>query len=205
MYVILFNVTENLIKVSDEKLYSVLKETQHVLNAYSLARVYVSYSVILDSLHKEWREKILRSPMYEDALFLEELSYRARLYVVTNLDKMLVKQILVRNNLDVFIQDVISADDVKRYKPSKEFFEYVGKRVNSPLPSIMLVSSNPYDILVAKSLNMKAHWLNRKGEAFMFPSNLQPDSVIKTVKSIAESTAQHKVDSSMGDSALRCT
>jgi hypothetical protein len=39
----------------------------------------------------------------------------------------------------------------------------------------------------------------------MFPSNLQPDSVIKAVKSIAESTAQHKVDSSMGDSALRCT
>ncbi|BCU70916.1 HAD family hydrolase [Stygiolobus caldivivus] len=204
MYVILFNVIDSLIK-PEEKFASVVREIQCVINGYSLSRVYVSYSSILDTAYKEWRDKLIKSPLYEDSLFLEELSYRARIYIVTNLDKMSVKQLLVRNNLDVFVQDVISSEDVKRYKPSREFFEYVSKKVNSPIPSIMLISSNPYDVLVAKSLNMKAHWLNRKGEVFIFPSNLQPDSVIKSIKSIAESTAQHKVDSSMGDSALRCS
>jgi hypothetical protein len=40
---------------------------------------------------------------------------------------MLIKQYLVKYNLDVFVQDVISCNDLRRYKPSKEFFEQASK------------------------------------------------------------------------------
>jgi len=54
-------------------------------------------------------------------------------------------------------------------------------------------------------LGMKTYWLNRRGEKYPFPSNLQPDNIVSSIKRIAEMTGEHKVDSSMGDSALRCS
>ena len=42
---------------------------------------------------------------------------------------MLIKQYLVKYNLDVFVHDVISCNDLRRYKPSKEFFEQASKKL----------------------------------------------------------------------------
>jgi len=55
---------------------------------------------------------------------------------------MLIKQYLVKYNLDVFVQDVISYNDLRRYKPSKEFFEQASKIANNVLQAIMLIPSN---------------------------------------------------------------
>ncbi|MBP1358094.1 MAG: HAD hydrolase-like protein [Sulfolobus sp.] len=198
MYVFAFNFLGTLSKVPDLKVYM---ESQCVLNTYTLSRVYVPFSSLLQAKGL----KLDRLEMWNDALLLEELSYRARIYVITNLEKNVVAQFLARNNIDVFIQDVISAEEVKRYKPSQEFFELLVRRANTVKGAITVVSSNPHDVLMAKSLGFKAYWLNRYSLEFPFPVNLQPDNVIKSLSTIVESTAQHKVDSSMGDSALRCT
>lgn len=142
---------------------------------------------------------------WEDSLFLEELSYRARIYVVTNFPELFVREFLVRNNLDAFIQGVISSERVGVLKPSREFFERASKLANAVPKAVTLVSSNPADVIVAKQFGMKAYWLNRSGSAYPFPQGLAPDRVISTLRSVAEMTAGHKVDSTMGDSALRCT
>jgi len=198
MYVFAFNFLGTLAKLPDVKAYL---DLNCVINTYTLAKVYVPFSSLLQAKGI----KLDKLEFFEDSLLLEELNYRARIYVVTNLEKKIVEQFLVKNNLDVFVQDVISAEDIKRYKPSQEFFEYLAKRANTVKGAITLISSSPQDIIVAKSLGLKTYWLNRYSMEYPFPANLQPDNIIKTITTLAESTAQHKVDSSMGDSALRCT
>ena len=204
MYVMFFNFIDTIVKADDE-LLKWYKEFNCLLTSYTLARVYVPSNLIIEPIVKGFKEKILKLQPWEDAYYMEELSYRARIFIVTNLDKMLIKQYLVKYNLDVFVQDVISYNDLRRYKPSKEFFEQASKIANNVLQAIMLISSNPSDILVGKSLGMKTYWLNRRGEKYPFPSNLQPDNIVSSIKRIAEMTGEHKVDSSMGDSALRCS
>ncbi|BFH72266.1 HAD family hydrolase [Sulfurisphaera javensis] len=199
MYIFAFNFLNTIAKVKEDIIKQIY-DLQCVLNTYTLARVYIPFTALLQSKGIK-----LDLELFQDALMLEELSYRARIFIITNLEKMFVKQFLIKHNIDVFIQDVISAEEIKRYKPSTEFFEYVTKRTNTVKGAITVVSSNPQDIIVAKSLGFKAYWLNRSSIQFPFPVNLQPDNVIKTITYLAESTARHKVDSTMGDSALRCS
>lgn len=200
MYVFAFNFINTLAKV-DESTLSKINELQCILNTYSLAKVYVPFSSLLQAKGI----RIEKLEMFQDALLLEELSYRSRIFVISNFDKRTVKEFLLKNNIDVFVQDVISSEDIKKYKPSAEFFEYLAKKANTVKGGITIVSSNPQDIIVAKSLGFKTYWLNRSSMQYIFPVNLQPDNVIKSITSLAERTAQHKVDSTMGDSALRCT
>ncbi|MBB5253779.1 HAD family hydrolase [Sulfurisphaera ohwakuensis] len=200
MYVFAFNFLNTIAKVPDNTIKDI-NELQCVITTYTLAKVYVPYSVLLQAKGV----KLDKLEIYHDSLLLEEISYRARIFIITNLEKKFVKEFLLRNNIDVFVQDVISAEEIKRYKPSPEFFDYLAKRTNSVKGAITIISSNPHDIIVAKSMGFKAYWLNRSNLQYPFPANLQPDNILKSITSLAESTAQHKVDSSMGDSALRCT
>ena len=189
MYVFAFNFLGTIAKLSDFKSYL---DLGCVINTYNLAKVYVPFSSLLQTKGIN----LNKLELFDDSLLLEELSYRARIYIVTNLEKMIVKQFLMKNNIDIYIQDIISAEDIKRYKPSQEFFEYLAKRANTVKGAINLVSSNPQDIIVAKSLGLKTYWLNRYSVEYLFPANLQPDNIIKTITSVVESTAQHKVESS---------
>lgn len=190
MYVFVFNFLGTLAKIPDFKSYL---DLSCVTNTYTLAKVYVPFSSLLQAKGIN----LDKLEFFEDSLLLEELSYRARIYVVTNLEKGIVKQFLIKNNINIFVQDVISAEDIKRYKPSQEFFEYLAKRTNTVKGAINLVSSNPQDIIVAKALGLKTYWLNRYSVEYLFPANLQPDNIVKTITAIAESTAQHKVESKM--------
>ncbi|BFI76657.1 HAD family hydrolase [Sulfurisphaera ohwakuensis] len=200
MYVFAFNFLNTIAKIPDNVMKDI-NELQCVITTYTLAKVYVPYSVLLQAKGI----KLDKLEIYQDSLLLEEISYRARIFIITNLERKIVKEFLLRNNIDVFVQDVISAEEIKRYKPSPEFFDYLAKRTNSVKGAITIISSNPQDIIVAKSMGFKAYWMNRGNLQYPFPANLQPDNILKSITSLAESTAQHKVDSSMGDSALRCT
>ncbi|BBL46836.1 MULTISPECIES: HAD family hydrolase [Metallosphaera] len=138
---------------------------------------------------------------YQDALFLEELNYRVRIFLVTNLPKLEIKSLLMRHNLDVFVQDVISPEDVNRYLPSQEIFSHATRRANTVLGVMNFVTPRVGFAIKARSLGLKVTLLRNK---VTLPQDLgigfKPDLV-----ALAESVAQHKVDSTMGDSALRCT
>lgn len=183
-----------------EKLRAKLDEVNCVTLAYSASKVVVPFRALLQGLELE---RIREA--HEDSAFLEELNYRARIFIVTNFPELFVKEFLIRNNLDAFVQGVISSERIGALKPSREFFERAVKLANANPKAITLVSSSPADIMVAKQLGMKAFWINRGNKTFPFPQGLQPDQVITTLKKVAEVTAGHKVDATMGDSALRCT
>jgi FMN phosphatase YigB (HAD superfamily) len=204
MMVVFVNFADSLVRLDDET-KRLIDNVNCVVSSYVTSGVHLPYETILESVQKGVTERIAKMPPWDDAFLVEELSYRARIFVVSNFSQKVVKDFLIRNNLDAFVDGVISSGDVMRLKPSREFFEMASKKANVPSQAITLVSSNPFDVLMAKSLRMRAFWLNRRGSTFPFPAGLQPDSIVSNLRVVAEIAAEKKVDSRIGDSALRCT
>jgi len=74
---------------------------------------------------------------------------------------------------------VISADAVNLYKPSPKVYQLAEKRMRLWKSEILLVSSNAFDVVGAKSFGFKVCWLNRTG-ASLDPLGLKPDLVVSS-------------------------
>ncbi|AKA72993.1 HAD family hydrolase [Saccharolobus solfataricus] len=137
---------------------------------------------------------------FPDSQYLEELNYRARIYVITNLPKIEAKLLLVRYNLDAFIQDVISPEDINRYFPSKEVLVLISRKTNSPLGSITFITPHIDYAILTSNLGMRTILIRN---SISLPRDIRVE-IRKSLVELAEITAQHKIDSEAGDSALRC-
>lgn len=72
---------------------------------------------------------------------------------------------------DVFEQ-IVSVDEVKAFKPARVTYELVAKRVGldpanaEDMSRLWLISSNPFDIVGARSAGMQAAWVDRPGKGW---------------------------------------
>ena len=72
---------------------------------------------------------------------------------------------------DIF-DDIVSVDDVRKYKPAPEAYhhlaEKVGKDVHSKdeMAEVFLVSGNPFDVVGGRSVGMNALWVDRAGNGW---------------------------------------
>ncbi|MBW9140104.1 MAG: HAD family hydrolase [Candidatus Aramenus sp.] len=123
----------------------------------------------------------------EDAYFLEELSYRGRIFLVTNVKKSTAMRVLARLNLDSFITRVVSAEEVKSFTTSPKFFDYFYKVTNARRGTYF-VTSNKLSLESARKAGLTVVY--------------QEGNVLRK---LVEATSKKYVESKMGDSALRCT
>lgn len=68
--------------------------------------------------------------------------------------------------LGAYFEDIVSVDEVRAYKPSPRVYRHLAERLGRPLGEVRLVSSNPFDIVGARSAGMQSVWVNRSGEPF---------------------------------------
>ncbi|QXJ31153.1 HAD family hydrolase [Saccharolobus shibatae] len=137
---------------------------------------------------------------YPDSQYLEELNYRARIYVVTNLPKIDAKSLLLRHNIDTFVQDVITPEDTNKYFPSKEVLMFISRKANSPLGSITFITPHIDYAIIISNMGVRAILIRN---SISLPKDIKVE-IRKNLIELVEITAQHKVESGMGDSALRC-
>ncbi|TRM73335.1 HAD family hydrolase [Sulfolobus sp. A20-N-F8] len=130
---------------------------------------------------------------YDDIYYLEELSYRGRIYIATNLPKKTAYDILNKFNIDAFISNVISAEEPKAFTNNPNYFNYLLKITN--LKTGYFITANDLSISVAKSFGLKTIFLDRDGKK----------SSVNSLKKLVEITSKSYVDSKIGDSALRCS
>jgi len=66
---------------------------------------------------------------------------------------------------------VVSVQEMRRFKPDplvyKFLAEQVGKKVPDEMGEIWLVSSNPFDVVGARAVGMKAAWVDREGKGWL--------------------------------------
>jgi 2-haloacid dehalogenase len=78
---------------------------------------------------------------------------------------------------DLF-DDVVSVDDIRRYKPAPEAYHHLAEKVGKDIHSreqmaeVFLVSGNPFDVVGGRSVGMNALWVDRAGNGWQ--DNMMP-------------------------------
>jgi 2-haloacid dehalogenase len=74
--------------------------------------------------------------------------------------------VLASSGLTECFGQVVSVDDVRAFKPSPRVYQHLLNRVGQPAERVMLVSSNPFDVIGAMAVGLQAAWVNRTGAPF---------------------------------------
>ncbi len=95
------------------------------------------------------------------------------------------RTLLQRAGVLSYLDDVVSVDDVKTFKPDPEVYRYLARRLQRPVDEVWLISSNPFDVIGAKAAGLKAAWVRRKPEAVFDPWGIEPDMVVPDIEELA--------------------
>jgi 2-haloacid dehalogenase len=69
---------------------------------------------------------------------------------------------------------IISAEEVRKYKPSPEPYLLISKKLDLQISQMVLVSSNLWDIAGAKSVGLQTCWINREDKKANEEINVKP-------------------------------
>lgn len=75
--------------------------------------------------------------------------------------------------IDHFDQ-IISADEVKRFKPARESYAFAARRLRARGPTIRLISAHAWDIASASGVRWKTAFVKRPGTV-LNPTGTKPD------------------------------
>ncbi|KRT65550.1 MAG: haloacid dehalogenase, type II, 2-haloacid dehalogenase [Candidatus Dadabacteria bacterium CSP1-2] len=131
------------------------------------------------------RKKLIETYLYlkpfvevEDAL--EHLKNH-ELAVLSNGSPMMLNTLLENNGLKHYFRHILSADEVRTYKPSPKVYALVPKYLGIPKEEIFFVSSNSFDVVGAKAFGFKVCWINRSGTQ-LDELGMKPDVIAKTLE-----------------------
>ena len=115
---------------------------------------------------------------------LKELSDK-KLVVFSNGSVNMIDPLVEQSSINDYIDEVISADEIKQYKPTPAAYNHALERLDVKREEILFMSSNPWDITGAKSFGFNTAWINRK-ELVAEELDIQPDSVYSDLSGIRE-------------------
>lgn len=97
-----------------------------------------------------------------------------RMYAFSNGHPDDVESLLLHANIrDQFI-DVISVHEVQSFKPAPAVYEHFLQRTEAQHTEAWLISSNPFDVIGAIAVGMRAAWVKRSPEALFDPWGIRP-------------------------------
>lgn len=128
-------------------------------------------------------------PAHEDVRpALERLrSAGVRVITVSNGAAESVHKLLARSDLSELVELVVSIDEVKRWKPSREVYLHACRKSGTLPANTVLVAAHAWDVHGAKQAGLRAAWVMRMDKAFhsaMSPPDFRADSLTRVVQSI---------------------
>ncbi|UHQ96367.1 haloacid dehalogenase type II [Natrinema halophilum] len=109
------------------------------------------------------------------------------LYILSNGDHDVLDSMVENAEIDHVLTDVISADEIKTYKPHSRLYKYAARRTGEYPENIVHCSAAWYDVQGAMHAGMQGIWVNRKDQ----PQGLRPfdgeiDSEVRDFDEIAD-------------------
>lgn len=109
---------------------------------------------------------------------LEELARRGyKRAILSNGSPAMLAAVVQNSGLKPLLDEVLSVDEVRRFKPDPAVYALAPTRLGIPKEKIGFVSSNAWDVAGAKSFGFKTFWINRTG-APVEELNAPPDRII---------------------------
>jgi len=119
---------------------------------------------------------------------LTELKARGhQLVAFSNGPEEAVRTLMSKAGVLPQLDDVISVDDIQTFKPSPLVYQYLMKRTGSTTDSCWMVSSNPWDVIGAKSAGLKTAWIHREPGKIFDPWGIEPDVVVRDLVGLSSS------------------
>jgi len=81
--------------------------------------------------------------------------------------------------------DVVSVDEVKRFKPDPAVYAHLRHRLESEPGDTWLISSNAFDVIGARHAGLHAAWVRRSPEAPFDPWGVEPDLTVSDLDALA--------------------
>ncbi|MHB8644700.1 MAG: haloacid dehalogenase type II [Thermomicrobiales bacterium] len=97
-----------------------------------------------------------------------------------------VRALLDHAGILPYLDDVISVDDLRTFKPDPAVYAYLARRANRPVAETWLVSGNPFDVIGAKAAGLRAAWIRRNPEAIFDPWGIEPDRIVADLAEFAD-------------------
>jgi len=141
-------------------------------------------------LNNEQKERLLASyktlPAFNDVnKALAQLTKNHQLVAFSNGEQASVESLLSHANIKQYFSDIITADEIKTFKPNPDIYQHLLTRTSSTAELSWLISSNPFDVIGAKSFGMKAVWVKRSSAAIYDPWGVEPDLVLNNLDELS--------------------
>ncbi|MGK0398370.1 MAG: 2-haloacid dehalogenase [Gammaproteobacteria bacterium] len=120
----------------------------------------------------------------ESLILAEKAGFR--LFAFSNGSESAVEKLLQNAGIRSYFEGVISVDSLKTFKPNPDVYQYFLDTTNSQAENSWLVSSNPFDVIGAISVGMKAAWLQRNVNALFDPWEFTPTVTVKHLSQLPE-------------------
>lgn len=107
-----------------------------------------------------------------------------RLATLTNSSTQTHMAQLKHAGLTKYFEQTLSIDEVKKYKPALESYQYAAKKLGVNADDMLLVAAHGWDIAGALEASMQAAFIERKGQA-LYPLAAKPQYKGKDLVEIA--------------------
>jgi len=84
-----------------------------------------------------------------------------------------------------FLEETISADEVRRLKPAPEPYRLLAERMDVPVDCVMLVAAHAWDVSGALAVGCRAAFIGRSG-AVPSPVGLQAELVLSDIEELSQ-------------------
>jgi 2-haloacid dehalogenase len=136
------------------------------------------------------RDKVLAGlaklePFPDSAPAMGRVVMSARVCVISNTSSDSTKKLLERGGLAAFVDSVVSAEDVKEWKPASDPYAFAAATQDVPLERMAIVTVHPWDIVGGRKSGFVTGWCNRNGATF--PASFgKPDITGKNLLEVVE-------------------
>ena len=137
--------------------------------------------------HSALIERYQQLPVYPDVVeCLHALRGRGnmRIYALTNGPQQQVARLFERAAIDRYFEDIVSVDEIRKYKPDPAVYRHFLDRTGSSAADSWLISSNAFDVIGAASFGMNSVWVRRSEQQCLDPWNGRPTQTIRSLSEL---------------------
>ena len=103
--------------------------------------------------------------------------------ILSNGNKKMLESAVSNAKIQNLIDEILSADDCKVYKPSSKVYDLVESKMGVKKENVLFFSSNAWDMHAASNYGFKTIWVNRfQGKLEKLPG--KPDQIINSLEQI---------------------
>jgi 2-haloacid dehalogenase len=111
-----------------------------------------------------------------------------RMAALTNTSQKILRERMEFTGMISFFEDVLSAEQVKKYKPCIEVYTWAARRLNVAPADVLMVSAHGWDLAGAFNAGMKTAYLQKERTA-LFPLSPKPNIICSGLDDLANKLA----------------